>query len=99
MIIKVNSYGNLTLNKMIKLHNTTIAIRSVFQGDKKYYHHAFLDKCLYKLKILGYDRIDISEEIDVNTTNASKNATFVIIGILKTLALDMNHIFAIVIMV
>ena len=28
-----------------------------------------------------YDRIDVSEEIDVQKTNASKNVVFVIIGI------------------
>ena len=70
MKIKVNSYDNLPLNKMIKLHNITIVVRSVFQGDNKYYPHIFLDKHLYKLKMLEYDRTDISEEIDVNKTNA-----------------------------
>ena len=72
MKIKVDSYDNLSLNKMIKLHNMTIVIRSVFQGDNKYYPHVFLDKCLYKLKMLEHNRIDISEEIDVNKTNAWK---------------------------
>ena len=70
MKIKVNSYDNLPLNKMIKLHNITIVVRSVFQGDNKYYPDIFLDKYLYKLKMLEYDRTDISEEIDVNKTNA-----------------------------
>ena len=31
-----------------------------------------LDECLYKLWMLEYDRIDISEEIDINKTNALK---------------------------
>ena len=52
-----------------------------------------------KYKMLEYDRIDISEGIDVNKTNASKNVIFVIIGILKILVLSMNHIFAMVVMI
>ena len=31
--------------------------------------------------MLEYDRIDVSEEIDPNETNASKECDFVIIGI------------------
>ena len=31
--------------------------------------------------MLKYDRVDISEEIDVNKTNKSKECKFVIIGI------------------
>ena len=41
--------------------------------------------------MLEYDRIDISEGIDV--------VIFVIVGILKILASSMNHIFAMVVMV
>ena len=37
------------------------------------------------IKILEYDRIYISEGIDVNKTNASKNVKFVITGNLKIL--------------
>ena len=32
---------------MSKLHNMTIFVRSVFQGDNKYYPQDFLDECLY----------------------------------------------------
>ena len=35
------------------------------------------------IKILCYDRIDFSEEIDVNKTSESKSAIFVTIGISK----------------
>ena len=49
--------------------------------------------------MLEYDRIDISEGIDMNKANASKSVIFVIIGILKILFLSMNHIFAMVIMI
>ena len=49
--------------------------------------------------MLEYDRIDISEGIDVNKTSASKNMIFFTIGILKILILSMNHILAVVVMI
>ena len=42
--------------------------------------------------MLEQDRIGISEEIDVNETNASKECDNVTIGILKISILRMNHI-------
>ena len=41
MKIKFNSDDNLPLNKILKLHNLTIVVRSVFQEDKKYYQQVF----------------------------------------------------------
>ena len=49
MKIKLNSDDNLPLNKILKIHNVTIVIRSVFQEDGKYYPQFFLDECLYEL--------------------------------------------------
>ena len=49
MTIKFNSADNLPLNKIIKLHNLTRVVRSVFQEDNKYYSQVFLDECLYEL--------------------------------------------------
>ena len=66
MKIKLNSDDNLPLNEILKLHNMTIVIRSIFQGNGKYYPQVFLDECLYELQMLNYDRIDISEGIDIN---------------------------------
>ena len=67
---KFNSDDNLPLNKGLKFHNMTITIRF-----GKLYPHVFLDDTLYEwnvLKMLEYDRIDISEETDVNKTSLSK---------------------------
>ena len=83
MKIKFNSDGDLALNKPLKFHNMTITIRSAFEKDGKLYPKVFLDDTLYELnihvwktlvakqriKILEYDRINISEDIDVNKTN------------------------------
>ena len=52
---------------------STIFIRSVFQKDK-FYSQVFLDAYLNKLWMLEYGRIDISEGIDINKTNASKES-------------------------
>ena len=49
--------------------------------------------------MLEYNRTDISERIDVNKQMHQKNVIFVTIGILKILALSMNHIFAMAVMI
>ena len=49
--------------------------------------------------MLEYERIDISEGIDVNKTNLSKNVIFITIGILKILVLNMNLIFVMAVMI
>ena len=86
MKIKFNSDDDLPLNKQLKFHNMTITIISVFEEDDKLCPQVFLDDTLYELnvrvlktlvakrriKMLEYDWIDISEVIDVNKTNLSK---------------------------
>ena len=49
MKIKFNSDDDLPLNKILRLHNLTIIVRSAFGEDSKYYPQVFLDECLYKL--------------------------------------------------
>ena len=51
--------------------------------------------------MLQYERIDISERIDVNKSDESKERVydFAIIGILKKLIISMNHIFVINVMI
>ena len=49
MKIKFNSDGNLPLNKLLKLHNLAIVVRSIFKKHGKYYPQIFLDECLYEL--------------------------------------------------
>ena len=51
MKIKFNSNDNLPLNKLLKVHNMTITIRSVFEKDGKLYPQLFLDDALYKLNV------------------------------------------------
>ena len=49
MKIKFNSDDDLPLNKQLKFHNMTIAIRSVFEEDGKLCLQVFLDDTLYEL--------------------------------------------------
>ena len=49
MKIKFNSDDNLLLNNILKFHNLTIVVRSVFQENSRYYPQVFLDECLYEL--------------------------------------------------
>ena len=49
MKIKFNSDDNVPLNKILKLHNLTAIVRSVFEEDGKHYQQVFLDECLYEL--------------------------------------------------
>ena len=45
-----------------------------------------------------YERIDVSERTDINKSHKSKE-WFVIIGILKTLVINLNHMFVINVMI
>ena len=49
--------------------------------------------------MLEYERIDVSEGIDVNKTNLSKNVIFDTIGILKILVLNISLIFVMDVMI
>ena len=49
MKIKFNFDDKLPLNKQLKFLGVTIVIRSVFEGNGKYYPQVFLDDCLYEL--------------------------------------------------
>ena len=49
MKIKFNPDNNLPLNKILRLYNLTIIVRSVFQEDNKCYLQFFLDECMYEL--------------------------------------------------
>ena len=44
-----NSNDNLPFNKILKLHNLTIFVRSVFSEDDKYYPQVSLDELLYEI--------------------------------------------------
>ena len=51
MKIKFNSDDDLPLNKLLKFHNMTIIIRSVFEEEGKLYPQIFLDDTLHELNV------------------------------------------------
>ena len=56
MKIKFDSDDNLPLNKILKLHNLTIVVTSVFQGENKYYPQ------LFKINVcMSYKNVAISK--------------------------------------
>ena len=62
------------MNKSIRLHLLTIIIRCVFSERGKFYPQLFFrwHFVWVSVKMLQYERIDVSEGIDVNKTNSSK---------------------------
>ena len=49
MKIKFDSDDNIPLNKQLKFLTMTLAGRSVFEDDDKFYPQIYLDECLYEL--------------------------------------------------
>ena len=49
MEIKFNLDNNLPLNEILKIHITTIVVRSALVEDGKFYPQIYLDEFLYKL--------------------------------------------------
>ena len=47
--IEFESDYNLLLNEILKFHNLTIIVSSVFQEDNKHYPQIYLYECVYKL--------------------------------------------------
>ena len=54
MKIKFSSNDHQRLNKTLKIHNMTIVIRSIFEGDGKHYPQVSVDQFLYELEMLEY---------------------------------------------
>ena len=83
MKIKFDTDDNLPLDKQLKFPTMTIAVRSVFEDEGKFYLQIYLDECLYELYMLEYERIDISQGNDVNKTNAKKECDICHYGYFK----------------
>ena len=76
--IKFHSDDELPLNKTIAISVMIIVVRAILYENNKYCPHGFLDECLYEIlnniKVLYYDRIDVSEGIGVQKTSTSKTS-------------------------
>ena len=68
MKIKFESNDNLSINNIVNMHQVAVIIRSV-----KMFSSVIFRWCtLWITKMLWYQKVDISEGIDINKTNASK---------------------------
>ena len=71
--IKFASDDTLPLNKIIQFHNMTIIVRSIFEEDGKFYPQVFFWwMFVWVIQMRQYDRIDVSEGMDINKTSVSK---------------------------
>ena len=67
MIMMKNLDDNLPLNKTLELYNMVTIVRAVFQKSNKFYFQVFLGECM-----VYYDRIDVSEGIEINKTSEAR---------------------------
>ena len=82
MKTKFNSDNELTLNKTTEIPSMIKVVRALFNENNKYYPHVFSEQIMNNIKILYYDRIDVSEGIDINKTKGIKrNVIFVTNGV------------------
>ena len=97
--IGINTEDGLPLNKPLKLPTLTIIIRCALQEGEKLYPQIYLDECLYELrKCCNTIELMLQKELTLLKQVNEKNVCFVIIGILKTLVINFNHISVMVVM-
>ena len=64
---KINSDNNLPLEKTLNIQNVVILVNSVFSKNQNYYfYQVFLKTCSDNVKMLYFNRIDASKDIDSN---------------------------------
>ena len=96
MKIKFDSDNDLPFNKPLKVHAMTIIIRSVFEEGGKLYRQDFLDGALDELqKCYSTKKIIFQKELTQIKQVHQNNICFAIIGILKILGFNLNHMFVI----
>ena len=75
MKIKFESGDDLPLRKTFNILDMIIVVASVLEKSGKYYPQISVHECAYNLshvRMLQYEKIDVSEGIDTNKTSASK---------------------------
>ena len=67
--IKFSSDDNLPLNKPLKFYQMAVTIRCVISEDNKLFSSIFRWSFVQLIKMLKYDKIDITDDADLNKTN------------------------------
>ena len=82
MDIKFNSDNNLPLNEILKIHITTIVVRSALVEDGKFHPQIYLDEFLFELQ-KGYSQKELifQKELTLIKQVHQKYICIIIIGI------------------
>ena len=97
--VKFHSDHDLPLKKPLKFHTMTINIRFAFEEGGKLYPQVFLYDTLSELlKCCNMKKLMFQKELTLIKQVHQKNVCFVIIGTLKMLDLNLNHMFVINVM-
>ena len=58
--------NDLPVGRILKINSITLVIKSLIEKNNKFYPEIALNHCMYKIRnMLEYDRIDLSEGIDI----------------------------------
>ena len=79
---------------LIKIKTTTTIIHSQKNVRMNYLKVTIINKFLYKLQMLYFDKIDVSKGIYINKRSASKKSAIIAtIGIFQIKCLSFNHMY------
>ena len=94
MKIRFQSDDDFSLGKTFNISDMIITATSVFEKNGKYYLQMFLHECAYDLqKCYNTKNLMFQKKLIIIKQVHQKNVCFVIIGTLKMLDLDLNHMF------
>ena len=94
MNLRLESDDDLPLGKMFNIVDMIIVAASVLEKNGKYYSQLFLHECSYQL-CNNTKKLMLQKELTLTKHVYQKNVYFFIIGILKMLDLNLNHMFLI----
>ena len=99
--IRFESNNELPMNKPIKLRLLTIIIRRAFSEGGQFYPQLFLDDALYELVQKRYStkKLMFQKELMLIKQVHQKNVSFVTIGFLKMLDLNLKSMFVMDVMI
>ena len=101
---ELNTDDDLPLNKQLKFRTLSIIITFLFLEGAKLYPQIYFNECSYELclyelqKCCNTIELMFQKELTLIKQLNQNNVCFVIIGVLKILVINFNHIFVMVAM-